>query len=42
MALTWQAAVYPFLVSLGIAVAFGAFPALRAAGLDPIVALRRG
>jgi putative ABC transport system permease protein len=41
MALTWQSATYPFLISLGIAVAFGVFPALRAARLDPIVALRR-
>ncbi|MDX2143364.1 MAG: ABC transporter permease [Rhodospirillaceae bacterium] len=41
LALTWQTAAYPFLISLGIAVAFGAFPALRAARLDPIIALRR-
>ena len=38
--MTWQAVVYPFLISLGIAVAAGAYPALRAARLDPIVALR--
>lgn len=40
LALTWQAVLYPFLVSLGIAGVFGAYPALRAARLDPIVALR--
>ena len=40
MVLTWQTAAYPFLTSLGIAIIFGAFPALRAARLDPIVALR--
>lgn len=40
MVLTWQAVAYPFLISLGIAVLFGAFPALRAARLDPIIALR--
>lgn len=42
MALTWQALAYPFLISLGIAVVFGAFPAVRASRLDPIVALRAG
>lgn len=41
MVLTWEAVAYPFVISLGIAVVFGAFPALRAARLDPIVALRR-
>jgi len=40
MLLTWEAVAYPFGISLGIAVIFGAFPALRAARLDPIVALR--
>jgi hypothetical protein len=40
MALTWETVTYPFLISLGIAIVFGAFPALRASRLDPIVALR--
>ena len=40
MVLTWEAVTYPFAISLAIAVIFGAFPALRAARLDPIVALR--
>ena len=40
LAMTWQAAVYPFVISLGIAAFAGAYPALRAARLDPIVALR--
>ncbi|NKB45591.1 MAG: FtsX-like permease family protein [Alphaproteobacteria bacterium] len=40
MILTWEAATYPFFISLVIAVIFGVFPALRAARLDPIVALR--
>ncbi len=40
LAMTWQAAVYPFLISLGIAAVAGVYPALRAARLDPIVALR--
>lgn len=40
MALTWAAVVYPFLVSLGISIVFGVYPAWRAARLDPVIALR--
>ncbi len=40
LALTWRSIVYPFAISLVVAVVFGAYPALRAARLDPIVALR--
>ena len=40
LALTWRSLVIPFLISLGIAVIFGAYPALLASRLDPIVALR--
>ncbi len=39
MVLSWQAVVYPFMISVAIAVVFGAYPALRAARLDPILAL---
>ena len=39
MVLAWQAVVYPLAVSVGIAVVFGAYPALRAARLDPILGL---
>lgn len=40
LAFTWRSVVYPFAVSLGVAVVSGAYPAWRAARLDPIVALR--
>lgn len=39
MVLAWQAVVYPLAVSVGIAMLFGAYPALRAARLDPILGL---
>ena len=39
MVLSWTAVVYPFGISVAIAVVFGTWPALRAARLDPIVAL---
>ena len=40
LALTWNAVLYPFAISIGIAFLFGAYPAWLAARLDPIVALR--
>lgn len=39
MVLSWQGVVYPLAISLAIAVFFGAYPAFRAARLDPIQAL---
>ena len=39
MVLSWQGVVYPLAISVAIAVLFGAYPALRAARLDPIQAL---
>jgi putative ABC transport system permease protein len=39
MVLSWQAVAYPLTISVAIAVVFGAYPALRAARLDPIQAL---
>jgi putative ABC transport system permease protein len=40
MLLTWENVGYTFLIALGLSLLFGAYPALRAARLDPIVALR--
>lgn len=39
-AFTWQIAVIAFVVSLGVGVLFGAYPAYRAARKDPIESLR--
>ncbi len=39
LAFTWASVVIPFGVCLGIAIVFGAYPAVRAARLDPIAAL---
>ena len=40
MMFTWASVGYTFLIALGLSLLFGAYPALRAAKLDPIVALR--
>jgi putative ABC transport system permease protein len=40
LALTWQAVVYPFAICMALSLLSGGYPALRAARLDPIVALR--
>jgi putative ABC transport system permease protein len=40
LVLTWESVGYTFLIALGLSLLFGAYPALRAARLDPIVALR--
>jgi ABC-type antimicrobial peptide transport system permease subunit len=39
MVLNWKAVVYPFGISVAVAVVFGTWPALRAARLDPILGL---
>lgn len=38
--LTWDAVLYPFLITLALALVSGTWPAARAARVDPIVALR--
>jgi putative ABC transport system permease protein len=38
--LTWDSVGFTFLIALGLSLLFGAWPALCAAKLDPIVALR--
>jgi putative ABC transport system permease protein len=40
LALTVESVVYTFLIALGLSLLFGAYPALRAARMDPIISLR--
>jgi putative ABC transport system permease protein len=40
LALTVESVLYTFLIALGLSLLFGAYPALRAARMDPIVSLR--
>ena len=40
MALTGMNVLYTFVIALGLSLVFGAYPALRAAKLNPIIALR--
>jgi putative ABC transport system permease protein len=40
LALTWVNVLYTFLIALVLSLLFGTYPALRAAKLDPIIALR--
>ncbi len=40
LALTGMGVLYTFLIAMGLSLLFGAYPALRAARLNPIVALR--
>jgi putative ABC transport system permease protein len=38
--ITLNSAVMPLSVSIGVGLFFGTYPAMRAAALDPIIALR--